>query len=253
MKNALGSVQTVLALGGDSDIANATLQRLVRDRTRTVILAGRNEQQLATRAESLRQTGATTVDIERFDALNFDGHPGFVEQVFSRDDDIDLVLIAFGALGDQARDERDPQSAIRVAQVNYVGAMSVMIPIAEKLRQQGHGTIVVLSTVAAERARRSNYIYGSSKAGLDWFSQGLGDALRGSGVHVMIVRPGFARSKMTSHMKTPPMATTPNEVAGAIIDGLRRNREIVWVPGRLRWVMSVIRHLPRPIFRKLKV
>ena len=136
---------------------------------------------------------------------------------------------------------------------NYVGAVSVLIPIAAALKKQGHGTIVVMSTVAAERPRRSNYIYGSSKAGIDWFAQGLGDALKGSGVNVMIVRPGFVKSKMTAHLDNAPLAATPEEVAEAIADGLRRNREMVWVPGKIRWVMSILRHLPRSIFRRLNL
>ncbi|MEZ4569186.1 MAG: SDR family NAD(P)-dependent oxidoreductase [Thermomicrobiales bacterium] len=119
--------------------------------------------------------------------------------------------------------------------------MSLLIPIADRLVDQGHGTIIVLSSVAAERARRSNFLYGASKAGIDWFSQGLGDALHGSGVDVMIVRPGFAKTKMTSDLDIPPMATDADAVADSIIRGLRRQSEFVWVPGKLRrlWRSSV--------------
>lgn len=118
--------------------------------------------------------------------------------------DIDMVLLAFGLLGDQARDESAPLSAVRVAQTNYTGAVSAGLICAKALQGQGHGSLVVLSSVAGERARRANFIYGSSKAGLDAFAQGLGDALHGTGVHVMVVRPGFVRSKMTAGLEEAP-------------------------------------------------
>jgi decaprenylphospho-beta-D-erythro-pentofuranosid-2-ulose 2-reductase len=253
VKDALGEVQSALVLGGNSDIAAATLERLVRRRTRRVILAGRDLGQLERRASRLRELGAAEVRCVAFDALDFPSHAGFVNELFNDGYDIDLVLLAFGKLGNQQRDERDAAGALDVIQSNFTGAVSVLIPVAERLRAQGHGTIVVMSSVAAERARRSNFVYGASKAGLDWFSQGLGDALHGSGVRVMIVRPGFATTKMTAGLETPPMASRPDDVARAIVAGIRANREIVWVPGKLRWIMSVLRHLPRPVFRRLRV
>lgn len=253
MKNSLGSVQNALVLGGNSDIAFATLQELIKSRTRTIILAGRSPEKLQQRAADLRELGAMTVDTVRFDGLDLDSHEDFVASTFSADHDIDLVLVAFGSLGDQMRDELDRERTLQVIQSNYVGAVSVLMPVAARLKEQGHGTIVVMSTVAAERPRRSNFIYGSSKAGIDWFAQGLGDALKGSGVNVMVVRPGFVKSKMTSHLDDAPLAVTPDEVAQAVVAGLRRNQEMVWVPGKIRWVMSVLRHLPRPVFRRLNL
>lgn len=142
---------------------------------------------------------------------------------------------------------------MRVAQTNYTGAVSATLVSASALQNQGHGSLVVLSSVAGERARRANFIYGSSKAGLDTFTQGLGDALHGTGVHVMIVRPGFVRSKMTAGLEETPLATTPEAVATAIEVGLRRRSETVWVPGALRLVMSALRHVPRAMFRRLPI
>jgi decaprenylphospho-beta-D-erythro-pentofuranosid-2-ulose 2-reductase len=162
-------------------------------------------------------------------------------------------LLAFGVLGDQEEAEQDARAAVDIAEVNYVGSVSVAVPIAQRMRTQGHGTIVALSSVAGERARRSNFVYGSSKAGMDAFFQGLGDSLVGSGVRVMIVRPGFVHTKMTEGMEAAPMSTTPDAVASAILHGLARNRETVWVPSQLRYVMSVLRHVPRPVFRKLPI
>jgi decaprenylphospho-beta-D-erythro-pentofuranosid-2-ulose 2-reductase len=253
MKNSLGSVQTVLVLGGDSDIAFATLSRLIRERTRTIVLAGRHRERLEDRAKDLRELGASRVDVLELDASDFDSHEEFVKQVWTEHSDIDLVFLALGALGDQMRDEQDRARALEVIQTNYTGPVSLIIPIAGELKRQGHGTIAVMSTVAAERPRRSNFIYGSSKAGIDWFTQGLGDALHGSGVNVLVVRPGFVKSKMTIHLKDAPLAATPDEVAEAIATGLRRNRNIVWVPGKIRWVMSILRHLPHAVFRRLNL
>ncbi len=167
--------------------------------------------------------------------------------------DIDLVLLAFGVLGDQARAEEEPLAAVRVAQTNYTGAVCAGLVCAKALRAQGHGSLVVLSSVAGERARRANFVYGSSKAGLDAFAQGLGDALHGTGVHVLVVRPGFVRTRMTAHLKEAPLAADPEAVAEAVETGLRRRAETVWVPGSLRAVMAVLRHVPRGLFRRLPV
>ena len=154
-------------------------------------------------------------------------------------------------LGDQEEAEHDGRAAVDIVEVNYVGSVSVAVPISQRMRTQGHGTIVALSSVAGERARRSNFVYGSSKAGMDAFFQGLGDSLVGTGVKVMIVRPGFVDTKMTEGMHAAPLSTTPEAVADAIVHGLARGRETVWVPSTLRYVMSVLRHVPRPVFRKL--
>src|SRR5262249_5756417 len=124
---------------------------------------------------------------------------------------------------------------------------------ATRLGAGGPGSFVVLSPAAGGRARRSNFVYGSTKAGLDAFFQGLGDALAGSGASVMIVRPGFVHTKMTAGGDPAPPATTPEAVGAAIVRGLERGSEIVWVPPALRWVMAALRHVPRPLFRKLPV
>lgn len=249
MKDAFGAPQSLLVLGGTSDIGLATARRLIARRTRTVFLAGRPGEQLEGAAESLRALGAAVSTVP-FDALDPASHEVALGKVFA-EGDVDMVLLAFGVLGDQAHDEQEPLAAVHVAQVNYTGAVSAALVAAAGLQAQGHGSLVVLSSVAAERARRVNFIYGSSKAGLDAFCQGLADAMHGSGVHVMTVRPGFVRSRMTAGLPPAPMSTTPGEVAVAIEAGLRRRAVTIWVPGRLRLVMSAVRHLPRPLFRHL--
>ncbi|MFD9243939.1 SDR family NAD(P)-dependent oxidoreductase, partial [Streptomyces sp. NPDC059556] len=160
---------------------------------------------------------------------------------------------AGGAAGPPPAPAPPPAPPVRVAQTNYTGAVSAGLVCAAALQNQGHGSLVVLSSVAGERARRADFIYGSSKAGLDAFAQGLGDALHGTGVHVMVVRPGFVRTRRTAGRAEAPLATTPEAVAGAIELGLRRRSETVWVPGSLRMVMAAVRHAPRPLFRRLPV
>lgn len=251
MQDALGGVQTVLVLGGGSEIGVATARRLVADRARRIILAGRDPSALDTAADDLRRSGADEVVVTAFDALDRASHPAFVERCWSEHGDIDLVLVAFGVLGDQDVAEHDTAEALRIIDTNFTGVVSVLVPLTDRLRAQGHGTIVVLSSVAGERARRSNFVYGSSKAGLDAFCQGLGDALVGSGVRMVIVRPGFVHSRMTEGLDPAPLATTPDAVAEAILEGLARDREIIWVPAALRGVMSGLRHVPRPVFRRL--
>ena len=251
MKDAVGSVQSVLVLGGGSDIGLAIARRLAGRRARTIVLAGRDPERFANGAAELRAAGATRVETMAFDATDFDSHPGFVDDVFAGIGELDLVVLAFGVLGDADEAERDAATALEIVQTNYTGVVSVTVPLAQRLETQGHGTIVLLSSVAGERVRKANFVYGSSKAGADGFFQGLGDRLAGTGVRLMIVRPGFVRTKMTAGMPDAPLATTPDAVASAVVDALARNREIVWVPAPLQFVMSALRHLPRPLFRRL--
>lgn len=252
MKDAFGAVQSVLVLGGTSEIALATVRRLAQARTRTVVLAGRDTARLSSAAADLRGAGATRVEAVPFDATDVDSHERFVEEMWSRHGEFDLVLLAFGVLGEQERDERDPAAALQVIDVNFRGAVSVGIPVAQRMRTQGHGTIVVLSSVAGERARRANFVYGASKAGLDAFYQGLADSLVGSGVQVLVVRPGFVHTRMTAGRPAAPFSTTPEKVADDIVRGIGRGAVTVWSPGVLRPVMAAVRHLPRPVFRKMR-
>jgi decaprenylphospho-beta-D-erythro-pentofuranosid-2-ulose 2-reductase len=249
MKDSLGSVHSLLILGGTSDIALATARRMVADKTRKVVLAARPSDRLDSAAAQLRALGAE-VDTVPFDAADFESHEKTLGAVFTGGD-VDVVLLAFGVLGDQISDEQRPVAAAQIAQTNYVGAVTSGLVCANALKKQGHGSLVVLSSVAAERARKDNFIYGSTKAGLDAFAQGLGDSLHGSGVHVMVVRPGFVESKMTVGMEKAPFSTTPDAVAEAIVTGLRKGSEIIWAPAALRFVFSGLRHLPRPVFRRV--
>jgi decaprenylphospho-beta-D-erythro-pentofuranosid-2-ulose 2-reductase len=252
MNDGLGRVGSLLVLGGGSDIALATAAELVGGGARRVVLAGRDPAALEPARKALLVLGAASVEARPFDADALGSHATFIDEVFD-EGDVDMALVAFGILGDQTAAEKDPSAAVAVAMTNYVGAVSVLTSLASRMDEQGHGSIVILSSVAGERGRRSNYVYGSSKAGLDVFAQGLGDRLHERGVRVLIVRPGFVVSRMTRGLRPVPLSTTPDAVARAIARGLVRDADIVWVPPALRWVMSGLRHLPRPVFRRLPI
>jgi decaprenylphospho-beta-D-erythro-pentofuranosid-2-ulose 2-reductase len=240
----------VLLVGGTSEIGLAATRALVQRRARTVVLAARSPDRAEQVAAVLRAAGAERVELLAFDALDTAAHERMVDEAFRMaGGDLDLALVAHGVLGAEAG--RSLDGVADLIETNFTGAASVIAAIAQRMVGQGHGTIVVLSSVAGERARRSNFVYGSSKAGLDAFAQGLGDSLAGTGVRVMVVRPGFVRTRMTAGLKAAPLSTTADAVAAAIVRGLERDAEIVWVPAALRFVMSVVRHLPRPLFRRL--
>jgi len=251
MKDGLGSVQSVLVLGGGSDIGRAIARELVADRTDKVVLAARDPESLSETSEELRAAGAQ-VEAVAFDAADTAAHPALIDTLFDENGDIDLVLVTFGVLGKQPELLGDPAAAAASVHVNFTGATAALLAVANQMRRQGHGTIVVLSSVAGERARRSNFVYGSAKAGLDAFAQGLADELAPSGIDVVIVRPGMVRTKMTEGMDPVPLTTTPDAVARDVIRAIRRGgSRTVWSPPALRYVMAALRLVPRPLFRRL--
>lgn len=249
MNNALGIPGTVLLLGGTSEIGLATVDRLVAAGTQHVVLAGRDP--AALEAAGARFGATAKVTTVAYDATDTRRHTALVEGVAGQVGDIDLVVCAVGVLGEQQAMASDPHLAAQVMTGTYVGPAATLLAVAAHLRRQGHGRIVVLSSVAGERVRAANFVYGSAKAGLDGFAQGLGHALAGTGVDVLIVRPGFVRTRMTDHLDDGPFATTADAVADAAVRALQRGDAQVWVPSVLRWVMAVVRHLPRAVFRRL--
>jgi decaprenylphospho-beta-D-erythro-pentofuranosid-2-ulose 2-reductase len=266
VRNALGTMQSLLVFGGASDIGAAIAERLVRDGCGAVVLAGRDPEAMAPVVDRVRSAGAQ-VAVTAWDALDTGSHADAVKTAWAAmpaadtggdttagdtpHADVDCVLFVAGVLGDQEQYEALPETAAEALTANYTGAVTTLLHAARRLTEQGHGTIVVLSSVAGERARRSNYVYGSSKAGLDAFAQGLGDALVDTGVRVVVVRPGFVHTTMTEDLTPPPLATDPEKVADAVADALASGKEIVWVPGALRHLMAIFRHLPRPIWRRV--
>ena len=246
MRNAFDQPQTVLVLGGRSDIAHAIVRRLDSPNLRTVICAQRSGGSAA--IEGL--AAAVNVVAEAFDATDHAGHAAFVERMAASYGDLDVVIQAFGQLGGDDVNT-DPVTAASLAEANTTGAFSSGLAVANRLTSQGHGTLVVLSSVAGVRTRPSNFVYGATKAGQDAFATGLGHALHGSGARVLTVRPGFVRTAMTEGMEEAPFACDPDDVAKAVADGLRKKRSVVWAPGVLRFVFAGLRILPGFAWRKL--
>jgi decaprenylphospho-beta-D-erythro-pentofuranosid-2-ulose 2-reductase len=250
VQNAFGQPQTIVLLGGTSDIGLAIARDLLSPVTRTIVLACRDVDAGEKVATTLR-TEQMAVSVLHFTAEDVESHGDLLAGIAAEHGDLDVVVLAFGMLGEGDATAADPLAAARLAQVNFTGAVSASLATVAQLRQQGHGTLVVMSSVAGERVRRGNFVYGSTKAGLDGFAQGLADWLTGSGVHVLIVRPGFVHSAMTRGLKAPPFSTTPDKVAAATVKALRARRRVVWTPGILRPIFIVFRHTPGAIWRRL--
>jgi decaprenylphospho-beta-D-erythro-pentofuranosid-2-ulose 2-reductase len=246
VNNAVKQPQTILVLGGTSDIGQAIVSALVSPSLRRVILAVRHPGDVDVDAMTFGDADIVAVT---FDATDVAGHEALIDDLARRFGDLDVVVQAFGQLGAAGLD--DPLDAAALAQVNYVGAVSSGLAVARRLRAQGHGTLVVLSSVAGVRTRASNFVYGSTKAGQDAFATGLGHALHGSGASVMTVRPGFVRSSMTTGLDEAPFSVDPADVADAVATGLRRGSAVVWVPGILAVVFGLLRYAPGFVWRKL--
>jgi decaprenylphospho-beta-D-erythro-pentofuranosid-2-ulose 2-reductase len=246
------AARRVLVLGGTSEIAQAIVAELQRRAPREVALVGRDATALAQRAEELRARGSARVLSFELDALEPERHAEVLAQAFTELGGAELVLLAVGELGERGGLPDDVAAAVRLLRVNLVGAGSLLMHAARELRARGGGTIVVLSSVAAERPRRANAVYGASKAGLDSLAQGLADDLHDQGVRILVVRPGFVRSRMTEGLKPAPLATTPAAVAQAVLEGLEGGAQTVWAPRPLRLLMLVLRMIPRPLFRRIE-
>ncbi|MFD4194688.1 SDR family NAD(P)-dependent oxidoreductase, partial [Amycolatopsis thermoflava] len=198
-----------------------------------------------------RRAGASEVVRVEFDADGVARHREVLDGIVAEHGPLETVVVSFGILGDQERAERDAAHAMAVIHTDYVAHVSILTELANLLRAQGSGQLVVFSSVAGVRVRRANYVYGSAKAGLDGFASGLADALHGSGVRLLLVRPGFVIGRMTEGMSPAPFSSTPEQVATATVRALRRGRGEVWVPPVLRPVFFLIRLLPRAIWRRM--
>lgn len=251
MIDAVGNPQSLLLLGGTSEIGLAVVEAFASDRPLRVVLAARPSQRLDAAQARLEKLGCAVEQLP-FDAKALDTHSAVIGKAFAGGD-VDVAIVAFGLLGDNEQAWTEVDTAVELAQVNYTAAVSVGVGLGERMKAQGHGAIVAFSSVAGERARRSNFVYGSTKAGMDAFYSGLTEALRPSGVHVTVVRPGFVHTRMTEGLKPAPLSTTPDAVAAVVVDAVRTRKELVWAPAPLRVVMSVLRHVPRVIFRRLPV
>jgi decaprenylphospho-beta-D-erythro-pentofuranosid-2-ulose 2-reductase len=253
MLDAVGNPQTILLLGGTSEIGLAICERYLRTASARIVLAclpddpGRDDA-----AAHMKAAGAKAVELIDFDAVDTASHPKVIDEAFGGGD-IDVAIVAFGLLGDAEELWQNQRKAVQIAEVNYTAAVSVGVLLGEKMREQGFGQIIAMSTVAAERVRRSNFVYGSTKAGLDGFYLGLGEALREHGVRVLVIRPGQVRTRMSAHIKEAPLTVDKEQVAELAVRSAAKGKELVWAPPAFRYVMMVLRHIPRPIFRKLPI
>lgn len=252
MDNSLGEPQTIVLLGGTSDIGQAIVRELLSPAVSTIVLCCRDVAAGERAADGLRSDGVT-VDVRAFDATDPAAHGPLFEAMAADHGDLDVVVHAAALLGDEAMATTDPVAAFELAQVNFSGAVSALVAAGNVLRRQGHGAIVVLSSVAGERVRAANPTYGATKAGLDGFAQGFGDRLAADGVHVLVVRPGFVTTSMTEGLPARPLSTTPEAVAAITVKALRSRRRMVWAPAPMRPVFAIFRHLPGPVWRRLPI
>ncbi|KXW75469.1 oxidoreductase, partial [Mycolicibacterium phlei DSM 43071] len=206
---------------------------------------------LAAEVAAVRAAGAAAVHVREFDADDLAGHTPLVESIVAEYGPIGTAVLAFGILGDQQRAERDPAHAAAIVHTDFVAQVSLLTVLATTMRAAGRGSIVAFSSIAGTRVRRANYVYGSAKAGLDGFCSGLADALHGSGVHLLVVRPGFVIGRMTAGMSPAPLSSTPAQVAEATVRALRRRRRTVWVPAPLAVLALAFRMTPRFVWRRL--
>lgn len=241
--------RVVAIFGGRSEIGLAVATRLAPGAT--VVLVARPGP-MDEAVDACRQAGAARVEVFDFDADDVAAQPGLVAAIEERVGPIDVAVLAFGVLGDQKRAEADAEFAAAVLHTDFIAQAALLTVLADRLRPRGHGTIVAFSSVAGARVRRANYVYGSAKAGLDGFASGLADALHGSGVHLVIARPGFVIGRMTAGMEPAPFSSTPDQVADAVVRRIARGRGVeLWIPWQLRLMFAVAALVPRSLWRKM--
>ena len=233
----------MLLLGARSDIGGEIAERVCQGRE--AVLAARGNGGLQDVEKRLLAAGATTVRTLDFDATDLNSHRRVVREA----GDVTTAIVAFGILGDQTLAERDEGEAARIATVDYLAQVSMITVLADEMTR---GEIYAFSSIAGWRARRANYVYGSTKAGLDAFCQGLMDRLHGTGLNLILARPGFVIGSMTQGMKPAVMSVTSDVVADAVVDAAARGKSTtVWIPRRLAVLAAVMRVVPRPVWRHM--
>ena len=240
---------SIVIFGGRSEIGLELATRLAPGAT--VLLVARRADKLDDESAAVRAAGATAVYVREFDADDLVSHAPLVESIVAEHGPIRTAALAFGILGDQSRAEKDPAHAAAIVHTDFVAQVSLLTVLANTMRSAGSGSIVVFSSVAGVRVRRANYVYGSAKAGLDGFCSGLADALHGSGVDLLVVRPGFVIGRMTEGMTPAPLSSTPDQVAAATVRALAKRRRTVWVPRALRPMFVAMRMLPQFVWRRM--
>ncbi len=245
----MSTTSTLVIFGGASEIGGEVARRLAAGRR--VVLAARDVNKLTEPTATMRTAGAVEVVQVPFDAADITAATGLVDELVADYGAIDIAVVAFGVLGDQARAEADGAYAADIVHVDYTAQVALLTALASQMKRQGGGQIVAFSSIAGHRVRRANYVYGSAKAGLDGFIQGLQDALAGTGVQLLLARPGFVIGRMTEGMKPAPLSSTPQQVAEAVVEALAKGKTRIWVPGALALLAAAMSVTPRAIWRRM--
>jgi short-subunit dehydrogenase len=241
----------VLILGANSDMAQALARKFAQAERAHLTLASRDLELLAKQARDLEIRFQIKARPLYFDATDFPSHAGFYHSLAPKPD---LVILAFGYLGDQKRAQEDFGEARRIISINFTGAVSILEIIAQDFEVRGHGGIIGISSVAGERGRQSNYIYGAAKGALSLYLGGLRNRLHPRGVRVLTVLPGFVATKMTEHLDLPEkLLATPAEVAEDVYRAYTRGKEKVYTKGLWKWIMWIIKAIPEKLFKRLKL
>ncbi len=243
-------MNNVLILGATSDMAMALAHKFAGVGF-NLTLAARNSARLAEAVTDLEIRYGTKVEAVNFDALDFDSHADFYQGLTSRPD---VAICVFGYLGDQKTAQADFPEAEKIINSNYTGAVSILNIIANDFAQRRAGTIIGISSVAGDRGRQSNYVYGSAKAAFTAYLSGLRNRLARAGVHVITVKPGFVRTKMTAGMPLPaPVTAKPAQVANDVFKAYQKQSNVVYTLWMWKLIMLIIRHIPEGIFKRLSL
>ncbi len=243
--------KTCLILGSGSDIGQAIAYAFARQGYGLLLAARAPDEPQQHLAADLAIRHGVAVGSLAFDGEDYAAHPALVQGLHPLPD---VVVAVFGYLGDHARATADFAECGRILAANYTGHVSLLNLLAARMQQRGHGTLVGVSSVAGERGRQSNYLYGSAKAGFTAYLSGLRNALFRAGVHVVTVKPGFVRTKMTAGLPLPgPLTAAPDDVARAVWRACQRRQNVVYVPGIWRGIMLAIRLLPEFVFKRLRL
>ena len=240
--------KTILVLGATSSIAMAVQRQLVSPNAHFFLIA-RSKEKLTTVAQDLLVRGAAQVDMIVADLDDTETHPQMLAVAVSRLGSLDLALLAHGVLGDQLAAERDYPVAERILGTNFLSAVSLLTWLGNHCESQGRGTIAVISSVAGDRGRKSNYVYGASKAALNTFLAGLRNRCDRHGVQVLTIKPGFVATPMTAHIPKNGLFATPETVANGILRAIRSRRDVVYVPWFWWPIMTIIKAVPERIFK----
>ncbi len=242
----------ILVIGATSAIAQEAVRLFAQD-GRALFLVGRTPEKLAVVADDLRVRGAERVSTFELDVNDVERHANMLEEAEAFLGGLDGVLIAHGSLPDQQACEAHTEAALEALRTNCISVVALLTPLANLFEAQGHGCIAVISSVAGDRGRQSNYVYGSAKAAVSTFLQGLRNRLSGSGVSVVTIKPGLVDTPMTAALRKNALYTTPERVGRRIYSAMIEGEDVVFVPGFWRWVMLGIRSVPEGVFKKMSL